>query len=123
MDGKLKVTPERLIEASDSFRSTNSTVRATTDEMVSVVNSLKGTWQGEAADAFNSKFLMLQDDMDKIHRMIDEHVRDLQEMAEQYQLDVEKFKELAGEKELDAIKMDVKMNKALKLIAAESKEV
>ena len=40
-----------------------------------------------------------------------------------YQLDVEKFKELAGEKELEAIKMDVKMNKALKLIADESKEV
>ena len=54
----------------------------------------------------------------------DEEVdKEIEKTASMYQLDVEKFKELAGEKELDAIKMDVKMNKALKLIAAESKEV
>ena len=54
----------------------------------------------------------------------DEEVdKEIEKTASMYQLDVEKFKELAGEKELDAIKMDVKMNKALKLIADESKEV
>ena len=54
----------------------------------------------------------------------DEEVdKEIEKTASMYQLDVEKFKELAGEKELEAIKMDVKMNKALKLIADESKEV
>ncbi len=84
MEGILRVTPEKLIAASDSFGSTNQTIRTVTDEMVSLVNSLKSTWQGEAAEAFNTKFMMLQDDMDKIHRMIDEHVKDLQDMATKY---------------------------------------
>ena len=54
----------------------------------------------------------------------DEEVNaEIEKTASMYQLDVDKFKELAGDKELDAIKMDVKMNKAMKLIAAESKEV
>ena len=46
----------------------------------------------------------------------------LTEMAEQYQLDVEKFKELAGDQETDAIKMDIAMEKAIKFIAENAKE-
>ena len=46
----------------------------------------------------------------------------LTEMAEQYQLDVEKFKELAGDQETDAIKMDLAMEKAIKFIAENAKE-
>ena len=54
----------------------------------------------------------------------DEEVdKEIEKTASMYQLDVEKFKELAGEKEIEAIRMDVKMNKAIKLIAAECKEV
>ena len=51
---------------------------------------------------------------------VDEEVK---KMAEMYQLDVDKFKELTGEKEIDAIKMDICMKKAVKLMAAECKEV
>ncbi|MCR4845305.1 MAG: trigger factor [Eubacterium sp.] len=52
----------------------------------------------------------------------DEVNEKISKMAEQYQLDVEKFKELAGEKEIEAIKMDVAMEKAVKLIAESAKE-
>ena len=44
-------------------------------------------------------------------------------MAEAYQLDVEKFKELAGDKEVDSIKRDLKNRKAVKLLAENAKEV
>ncbi len=54
----------------------------------------------------------------------DEEVEErLKETAERYQLDVEKFKELAGEKEEDAIRMDLSMEKAIKFIAENAKEV
>jgi trigger factor len=54
----------------------------------------------------------------------DEEVEErMKETAERYQLDVEKFKELAGEKEEEAIRMDLSMEKAIKFIADNAKEV
>ena len=76
---------KKLRAASGEFGSTNGQIKAITTEMTELVNSLKGTWTGEAADAFTSKFNQLSDDMEKIYRMVDEHVKDLQEMATQYE--------------------------------------
>ena len=56
-----------------------------TGEMMSLVQGLKGIWQGEAASAYSGKFNSLQTDMDKLCRMIQEHSADLQEMAGHYQ--------------------------------------
>ena len=54
----------------------------------------------------------------------DEEVEEeIKKMAEAYQLDVEKFKELAGDKEVDSIKRDLKNRKAVKLLAENAKEV
>lgn len=85
MDGILKVTPEKLIETSSEFSSVGSKIRNLTEEMARAVNGLKGVWQGEAAQMYSGRFSALQSDMDKMHRMIQEHVNDLQEMARQYQ--------------------------------------
>ena len=85
MTGNLLVTPEQLRSASGEFSSTNGQVRTITGEMISLVNSLNSVWSGEAADAFKTKFNQLNDDIERIYRMIDEHVKDLQEMAAQYE--------------------------------------
>ena len=85
MEGILKVTPEKLISTADEFQTTGSQVRNLTQEMISMVDSLKSSWEGEAATAYSTKFHQLEDDMEKMHRMIDEHVKDLNEMARQYQ--------------------------------------
>ena len=53
---------------------------------MSLVQGLKGVWQGEASAAYGSKFASLQTDMDKLCRMVQEHVNDLQEMAAHYQM-------------------------------------
>ncbi len=54
----------------------------------------------------------------------DEEVEEeLKKMAEAYQLDVEKFKELAGDKEVDSIRRDLKNRKAVKFMAENAKEV
>ncbi len=85
MDGILKVTPEKLISTSEEFNATGVQVRNLTQEMIALVDSLKGSWEGEAATAYSTKFHQLEDDMEKMHRMIEEHVKDLQEMAQKYQ--------------------------------------
>ena len=46
---------------------------------------MKSIWQGEAASAYGNKFHSLQTDMDKLYRMVQEHAKDLQEMATHYQ--------------------------------------
>ena len=84
MEGILKVTPEKLMSTADEFQTTGGQVRSLTQEMISIVDSLKSSWEGEAATAYSTKFHQLEDDMEKMHRMIDEHVKDLNEMANQY---------------------------------------
>ena len=83
--GILKVTPEKLIEASTEFSSTGKNIRSLTQEMNEIVNSLKSVWMGEAASGYSTKFNELSDDIEKINRMIQEHVTDLNEMAREYQ--------------------------------------
>ncbi|MCR4657074.1 MAG: WXG100 family type VII secretion target [Lachnospiraceae bacterium] len=85
MNGLLKVTPEKLIQAANEFSQTGKTISSLTSEMMSIVNSLKPIWQGEAATSYNSRFSSLQDDITRINRIIQEHVSDLNEMAREYQ--------------------------------------
>ncbi len=85
MEGILKVTPEKLIQAANEFGTTGKAISILTQEMTDIVNGLKSIWQGEAASSYGTKFLGLQDDIEKINRIIQEHVTDLNEMAGEYQ--------------------------------------
>ncbi|MDO5574790.1 MAG: WXG100 family type VII secretion target [bacterium] len=85
MEGILKVTPEKLIQASTEFSSTGKTISSLTQEITTIMNGLKSIWQGDAATGYGNKFNGLQDDIEKINRMIQEHVTDLNEMAREYQ--------------------------------------
>lgn len=86
MEGTLKVTPEKLISTADEFQTTGGQVRSLTQEMNSIIDGLKSIWEGEAATAYNAKFHQLDDDMEKMHRMIEEHVKDLKDMGNSYRL-------------------------------------
>jgi len=48
--------------------------------------------------------------------------KELAEMAKMYRMEVDKLKEAISEKEIEQIKMDIAVNKAVDLIVAESKE-
>lgn len=89
MTGSLLVTPEQLISTSSDFSTHMQQVRQITTSMTDTVKSLTGQWEGEASTAYQNKFNELQDDINKMAAMIQEHVTDLQEMARQYQ-DAEK---------------------------------
>ena len=85
MEGILKVTPEKLLLTSGEFADAGNQMKNLTSEMMSQVHGMQGIWQGEAASAYGNKFNSLQADMDRLYRMVQEHVKDLQEMAAQYQ--------------------------------------
>lgn len=85
MEGMLKVTPEKLIQTSGEFSSLGGQMKSLTGEMLSLIKSLNSVWSGEAASAYGNKFDSLAPDMEKLYRMVQEHVQDLQEMAGQYQ--------------------------------------
>lgn len=48
---------------------------------------------------------------------------EMKKMAEAYQMEVEKFKELVGEKEVDSVRRDLKNRKAVKFLAENAVEV
>lgn len=84
MEGIIKVTPSDLINVASDFGNKGSNISALTSEMVSLVTSLSSVWEGEAATTFITKFKGLEDDIQLLNRMIQEHVTDLQEMASTY---------------------------------------
>lgn len=84
MEGTLLVTPETLKTTASTFQAKGSAVKAQHDAMLSKVRALSTTFTGNAAEAYSAKFAALQTGMDKIYSMISEHVRDLNEMADQY---------------------------------------
>lgn len=84
MDGILKVTPEKLMTTSTEFGNTGTQVNSVTQQMLDKIKALSSSWQGEASTAYLNKFNGLSDDMQKMFRMIQEHSKDLNDMAQQY---------------------------------------
>lgn len=84
MNAMLKVTPEKLTETAMDFANTESTIRSLTEEMISIVDSFKPIWQGEAATGFANRFSSLTEDMNRLYALIRKHSDELTEMAEEY---------------------------------------
>lgn len=104
MAGILRVTPEKLQSTASSFEGQASQVQSLTQQMTSVVTSLSGQiWSGEAATAYVNKFNGLQDDMDRIYKMIQEHSTDLIQIAQQYMTAESSNTELANSLSADVI--------------------
>lgn len=85
MTGNLRVTPEKLISVSTQFGQSDNTVNNLTTQMMDIINQLNSTWAGEAATGYYNKLRGLEGDMQKLHKMIQEHTTDLNEMAKTYQ--------------------------------------
>lgn len=85
MEGQIKVNPQDLINTSTDFSSKGNTVSKLTQEMLTLVSGLTGSWEGDASGAYTKKFAELSGDITQINNKIKEHVEDLQEMAKKYQ--------------------------------------
>jgi len=103
MTGTLRVTPEKLISTAQSFSSSAGTVQNLTCSMLSTVDSLNGTWAGEAATGYYNKAHGLQESMNKMIKMINEHSTDLQAMAQVYQEAERTAQEAAAALQTDVI--------------------
>lgn len=85
ISGNLRVTPEKMISTSSQFQQSDNTVNNLTKSMMDIVSQLSSTWAGEAATGYYNKLKGLDADMQKLHKMIQEHTTDLQDMAKQFQ--------------------------------------
>ena len=104
MEGILKVTPSVLRNKAGEFESVRGSVMSLIDTMTAKVNGLSSTWQSEAYTAYKNAYAGLEDDIQRLNRMISEHVKDLNEIAELYdKADVE-AQNVAGGLPRDAIK-------------------
>lgn len=84
MEGNLLVTPEKLTETSGQFSTCMNQVQTLTSNMMELIRGMSSFWEGEAASAYLNKFNELEDDIQRIHTMINKHVKDLEEMATIY---------------------------------------
>lgn len=83
--GNILVTVEALTQKSGEFAAKATEVKTLHDDMLNRINALMGSWESEGAQAYSSKFNSLSTAMDTIYRMIQEHVADLNTMAENYE--------------------------------------
>lgn len=104
MTGTLKVTPAKLKSTATAFQTTGNQVKNTTQQMTNLVTSLTGNvWSGDAASTYTKKFKGLQNDINRMVKMINEHVKDLNDMASQYEKTEAANKEIANALSSDVI--------------------
>ncbi len=84
MTGTIKVSPEKLLSTAQEFSSQGSTISALTSQMLNLVTTLSSAWEGDAATAYITKLKSLESDIQVMNRMIQEHVSDLEQMANLY---------------------------------------
>ena len=84
MQGTILVTPEQLESTANEFNNIMIQVRNLAANMTEQVTGMGAKWQGEASEAYIKKFGQLNDDIEKLGNMINEHVTDLNEMANVY---------------------------------------
>ena len=85
MQGIIKVSPQLLMNTATEFGNNGTNISNLTTSMMDLVVGLASNWEGEAATAYITKFKGLEDDIQKMLRMIQEHSSDLEEMAQIYQ--------------------------------------
>lgn len=83
-DYVIKVDYADLEKAATDFNTKLSDVKNITSKMMQTIKGTGVSWTGAAANQYIKKFEGLEDEITAIHKMIGEHVSDLQEMAKQY---------------------------------------
>lgn len=86
MANQINVSTQVLRNTANGFSDTGSQIRGLTQDITSTVTGLGGSvWEGTAATSYVSKFQNLQQAINKMDKMIQEHVEDLQAMASEYE--------------------------------------
>lgn len=81
MQGQILVTAEELRNTATAFSQKGNNVKNLLDKMMTDVTASTSYWEGDAAQGYVQKFRGLADDIERINKMIQEHVTDLGEMS------------------------------------------
>ncbi len=84
MTGTIKVSPQKLIATAEEFGSEGATMNDLVSQMINLVTSMSSSWEGDASTAYINKFRSFESDLQVLNRMIQEHVRDLEQMSNLY---------------------------------------
>lgn len=84
MEGIIKVSPQLLSSTATEFENQGTQISNITSEMLNLITGMASAWEGEAATAYITKFRGLEDDIQRMVRMVQEHSSDLQEMSQIY---------------------------------------
>lgn len=96
MANNIRVTPEELRKAAQTFTSSNTNIRSATQSMLNIAQELQSTWGGEAATAYYNKLNSLQDGMTKMQDTITKEAANLEQMAGIYESTENANRELAN---------------------------
>lgn len=102
-DYVIKVDYADLDKAASDFNLRLGEVKKITNNMLKAINDAGSIWTGEAATKYIGKFNKLQDDMEKMHNMINEHITDLKEMSKQYKSAEEQNAQMASKLKEDVL--------------------
>lgn len=79
-----KVEPGQLKNMSRAYDGSRQKCVSLATEIMHIADSLKGSWQSDAATTFYGKLQGIQGDIRDINKIINEHVQDLLEIAGVY---------------------------------------
>ena len=86
MANTIKAETGKLRAASSSFSSASTQIKGLIGNMINEIAQINGSsiWMGDAATAYNRKFNELNDGIRNIDKMIQEYVKDLNAIAQEY---------------------------------------
>ena len=80
-----KVETTKLLDTANAFQQSASNWNNTITQMIQIVNSMGCQWCGTAADTYRRRFAQHDQDRRDIQSLINEHVSDLRQIAQNYQ--------------------------------------
>lgn len=81
---EFKVTPEKLRSASSNIKTISTNFTGVMADIETEMNTMKGKWDSEAANAFIKKFLGLKDNFQAYNKVINSYANFLEETAKSY---------------------------------------
>ena len=98
---ELKVSTQQLLTTASEFSSTGNSISSLTADMVNISTAL-ASCSSESTTTFINKLKALEPSIQKMNRMIQEHVTDLQEIAKEYETS-----ESTSVQEAEALQTDI----------------
>jgi WXG100 family type VII secretion target len=82
MAGQIRMTPEQMRTRAKAFRGEGQKVEDTIKKMQSLINTLKGEWEGQASKEFEQQFNTLKPSFTKMRELVEDISKQLESTAQ-----------------------------------------